>query len=494
MFLLGDFNINIEHSSSRTSHAEDYLDMLSSMAIFPIITKPTRVATTSSTIIIITTLHNCQSTGPDGISSSFIKLASNQLSLPLTILFNFCEENGIFPDSLKISKVIPIYKSGPKENMSNYRPISLLPVLSKVFENLIYNRIFSFLKKHNILSSTQYGFRPNISPELAVLDVVSSCYHNISKNQFVGLIMLDLKKAFDSMSHEILLSKLEHYGIRSNALRLFSSYLYNRNKILSSNSSLLPIKYGVPQRSILGPLLFLLFINDLENSLDCSPRLFADDTCIIANASTAVDLETQLNLELRNIDKWTTANKLIINPSTTYALIIPPHSNTTFSSLNLIYKNAKIDIANSIKYLGIYIDNKLNFKIHIKMLENKLSRAVGILHKTKSFLPTYVLHKLYYAFITHLNFGLLIWSATPKSNLTKLVRIQNKAIRLLAGADWKTHVPPLFSKLNILSLNKLPTHVIAKFMHKHYLGKLPKNFNDYFTLVSSVRFARQITL
>ena len=121
---------------------------------------------------ITTTLHNSQSTGPDGISSSFIKLASNQLSLPLTILFNFCVENGIFPDSLKISKVIPIYKSGPKENMSNYRPISLLPVLSKVFEKFIYSRIFSFIKKHNILSSTQYGFRPNISPELAVVDVV----------------------------------------------------------------------------------------------------------------------------------------------------------------------------------------------------------------------------------------------------------------------------------------------------------------------------------
>ena len=150
-------------------------------------------------------------------------------------------------------------------------------------------------------------------------------------------------------------------------------------------------------------------------------------------------LETKLNLELRDTDKWTTANKLTINPSKSYALIIPPHFNTTFPSLNLIYKNANIDIANSIKYLGIHIDDKLNFKIHIKILKNKLSRSVGILHKTKSFLPTYILRKLYYAkhaFIhTHLNFGLLIWSATPKSNLTKLIRIQNKAIRLLTGAD-----------------------------------------------------------
>ena len=182
------------------------------------------------------------------------------------------------------------------------------------------------------------------------------------------------------MSYEILFGKLEHYGIWGNALRLIFSYLSNRNqyvRIQHVNSSSLPIKYGVSQGSILGPLLFLLFINDLENSLDYSSRLFADDTRIIANASTAVDLDTKLNLKLRNIDKWTKANKLTIIPSLPYALIIPPLSNTTFPSLNLIYKNAKNDVANSIKYLGIHIDKKLDFKRHIKMLENKLSQFVG---------------------------------------------------------------------------------------------------------------------
>ena len=200
---------------------------------------------------------------------------------PLSFIFNFCIENGIFPESLKISKVIPIYKSGAKSEVNNYCPISLLPVLSKVFEKVLHKRITTFVKKHSVLSSTQYGFRANYSPEHAVLDVVSTCYNNISNKQYNGLIMLNLKKAFDSVTHTILLRKLDHYGIRGSAHKLLSSYLCNRQQyvnINNVNSDTQSINYGVLQGSILGPLLFLLYINDLENSVNNTPRLFADDT------------------------------------------------------------------------------------------------------------------------------------------------------------------------------------------------------------------------
>ena len=155
--------------------------------------------------------------------------------------------------------------------------------------------------------------------------------------------------------------------------------------------------------------------------------------------------------------------------------------------MNLSYQHCKIEVVDCVKYLGIHLDNKLQFKQHIKMLETKLSRLLGVLYKTKPFLLNHILKKLYYAFIhSPLTFGLLVWSATPKSNLSKLQRIQNKAIRSLAGAAWRDHAFPLYAQLNILSLDKLVLLVLASFMHKYHLKKLPKIFDNIFTLVSSI--------
>ena len=214
---------------------------------------------------------------------------------------------------MKLSKVIPIFKSGAKCDLSNYRPISLLSVISKVFEKLISIRVMSFIEKHSILSPTQYGFRPESSTEFAILNIVSSCYENINEKLFTGLIMIDLKKAFDSVTHSILLQKLEHYGFRGNVFNLFSSYLSNRQQYVSVNnvnSSTHNIKYGVPQGSVLGPLRFLLYINDLGNSCDSTSRLFADDTCVIAKGTSPAQLEQQLNHELKQIAAWINANNL----------------------------------------------------------------------------------------------------------------------------------------------------------------------------------------
>ena len=440
---------------------------------------------------IMSSLRNSFSSGPEGFFSFLIKTASTAvLASTLSFIFNFCFENGIFPESLKISKVIPIYNSGAKSEVNNYRPISLLPVLSKVFEKVLHKRITSFVEKHSVLSSTQYGFRANYSPEHAVLDVVSTCYNNISNKQYTGLIMLDLKKAFDSVTHTVLLSKLDHYGIRGNAHKLLSSYLCNRRQyvnINNVNSDTQSINYGVPQGSILRPLLFLLYINDLENSVNNTPRLFADDTCIIAMSSSILELEQHLNLELNNIASWISANKLTLNPAKFFALIVSPKSKNNSITMNLSYQQCKIEVVDCVKYLGIHLDNKLQFKQHIEMLETKLSRLLGVLYKTKSFLPNHILKKLYYAFIhSHWTFGLLVWSATSKSNLSKLQRIQNKAIRLLAGAAWRDHASPLCAQLNILSLDKLVLLVLASFMHKYHLQKLPKIFDNIFTLVSSI--------
>ena len=260
----------------------------------------------------------------------------------------------------------------------------------------------SIIEKHSILSPIQYGFRPESSTEFVILDIVSSCYENINDKLFTGLIMIDLKKAFDLVIHSILLQELEHYGFHGNVFNLFFTYLSNRQQYVSVNNvnfSTQYIKYGVSQGSVLGPLLFLLYINDLGNSCDSTPRLFADDTCVIAKATSSAQLEQQLNHELKQIAAWINANNLTINPSKTYAFVISPFTNSNFPTLNLFYSHHSIDVVRTVKYLGIILDNQLLFKQHIKMLEAKLSRYVGILFKLKPFLPKYISSKIYYAFI-----------------------------------------------------------------------------------------------
>ena len=207
----------------------------------------------------------------------------------LFILYNACFKFGVFSSNLKIPKIIPVFKSGDKTHVTNYKPISILSCFSKIFEKAVYNRTINFLNDHSVLSPTQYGFRSNFSTEHAVLDIVNTCYDNIERKMYSGLVLLDLAKPFDTVNHHILLQKLEHYKIRGIVLQFFQSFLENRKQFVCINklcSTLTDVNIGVPQGSTLGPLLFLLYINDLPNSANSVPRLFADDTCLLVNSSS----------------------------------------------------------------------------------------------------------------------------------------------------------------------------------------------------------------
>ena len=217
---------------------------------------------------------------------------------------------------MKEAKIIPVFKTGDKLLMSNNRSISILSSFSKIFEKCIYKRLFSFFNKRKVLSPNEYGFRTGFNTTHAITDIVTTAYENMGNNHYTGLIFLDLKKAFDTVSQKILLSKLNHYGIRGVAHSLLSSYLTNRKQSVTINnycSTPLNISNGVPLESTLGPLLFLIYINDLENSILTNPRLFADDTCICVNADTISNLEYLINSELPRVNNWLNANKLILN-------------------------------------------------------------------------------------------------------------------------------------------------------------------------------------
>ena len=219
-----------------------------------------------------------------------------------------------------------------------------------------------------------------------------------------------------------MLKKLDHYGIRGPAHKLICSFLHRKQYVSVDGiqSEIESITYGVAQGSILGPLLFLLYINDLNNSVNCLPRLFADDTCLIIDSPNLASLEIEMNKDLTNVYNWSIANKLSLNPSKSNHLIISPKQNILSPHVTLIVNNLPILSCDKAKYLGVFIDLRLNFHSHIKSVENKVARSVGILSKLKHFLPSNSLLKLYYAFIhPHLLYGLSIWGCTHKSYLSK---------------------------------------------------------------------------
>src|SRR6218665_1961291 len=269
--------------------------------------------TPSEIIDIIALMNNSYSKGYDDISMVVIKQCSVEVSSILSDVFNLSLAQGIFHDQLKIAKVIPIFKSGNKSNVANYRPISLLSPFSKILENFFYSRLISFVNKSSILADTQYGFMKNLSTELALLDLTNQITKALDDRQITVGIFLDLSKAFDTVNHSILLDKLEHYGIRITPLNWIPSYLSNRYQCVAIEdtfSSLLPLTCGVPQRSILGPLLFILYLYDIQTirPTDRSLIMFADDTNIFATGYCPLLLSNTLNVKLQSIGEWFSAN------------------------------------------------------------------------------------------------------------------------------------------------------------------------------------------
>ena len=229
-------------------------------------------------------LNENKSSGPDELKPKLLKLCKNQFVKPLTILYNKSIEAGEYPSEFKLAKVVSLYKKKSRYLPSNYRPISLLNSFNKIFERLVYNQMIKFIDKHKILYINQYGFRKDHSTTLALIDVVDTIKNALNRNEYAIGIFLDLEKAFDTINHKILLTKLEHYGFRGHVNSFLKSYLTERRqytRVNGANSSPQDIRYGVPQGSILGPLFFILFINDISAAMtNCAGKLFADDTAL----------------------------------------------------------------------------------------------------------------------------------------------------------------------------------------------------------------------
>ena len=376
-----------------------------------------------------------------------LKRNCNEIVKPLAYIYNLSISTGVVPSSLKLARVIPVFKKGDSTAMGNYRPISLLTCLSKVLEKLIFVRTTKFFNMHDLFYPLQFGFRENHSTTHALLTIVNKIASGIDKFEHTVGVFLDFSKAFDTINHEILLYKLNYYGVRGIALEWFRNYLDSRKQFVSianTNSDTKMVNCGVPQGSILGPLLFLIYINDFcKSSSVLSFILFADDSNIFFSHKDPRHLLATINHELKQVSEWIKANKLSLNLQKTNYML--------FSNIidelpgNIIFENTNIKRVSITKFLGVTIDKNLSWKEHVDHICKIISRNIGIINKVKYYFPTHILLNLYSTLILpHLNYGIVAWGNCADCLLNRILLLQKKAMRIICHADFRSHTDALF--------------------------------------------------
>ena len=452
-----------------------------------IVIPPVTIAEVSQ---VISSLKN-SSAGWDEIPALVAKQSHDSYIEPLTCLINRCFHDGIFPTDLKLARVVPIFKSGDSPVLSNYRPISILSFFAKVFEKLLYKYLLDFLDSNNVLYKHQFGFREKHCTQQAIVSLVEKITQSWDTDDIVIGVFIDLKKAFDTVPHDILLKKMYAYGIRGNAFKLLKSYLTDRTQYVvydSKQSETLPIKCGVPQGSILGPLLFICVMNDIGNVSDfLYTILYADDTSVLLNGKCYTDLVALLNSELEKLSLWLQSNKLSLNVQKTYYIVFHRARIKSDEHAVITINNVILQRTNSLKYLGVIIDYKLNWTQHIAHVKNKISKGIGIMYRARNYLSKVSMRKLYYSYIyPYLIYCIEVWGISPHTHLKPLLLLQKKIVRIMTFSSYYAHTAPIFKDLKILTIDKLIVHRIGITMYKYSNGLLPDVFNTLYIKNSEI--------
>ena len=406
----------------------------------------------------------------DEIPVFLFKKLSHVLSYPISKLINSSFESGIFPEKLKVARITPIHKNGDHSSPSNFRPISSLPYLSKIYEKANSTRLLSFCAKYSIISKNQFGFQPKSSTCNALLKLTETLYESLNNLDHNFTILIDIKKAFDCVIHFILLQILPVYGIRGVPLLWYTSYLSNRRCYLERDgfkSSTETFNVGVPQGSILGPLLFILYINSIPQISNLlNTILYADDTTISTSEKNLNNLISTTNNELEKLSQWMISRKLTLNAEKTEFLVF---SNRITSSDNwpvLQLQGVNITPSTSCKYLGVHLDNRLSYKNHIQYVKSKISKHAGILFRIRDQLPISTRLNYYFAFMyPYINYNIIIWGSTYSSHLEPLVLQQKRIIRIIMDAGFRENTSPLFKRLNLLKIEDIYKYNLLIHMH-----------------------------
>ena len=427
-------------------------------------------------------LDPSKSAGHDGLTPNILRLLSYEFSIPLSNLINACIQVGYFPDPLKIARVTPVFKNGDPTQFGNYRPISVLPVVSKIFEKVIQIRLSAFLNKQGSIFEGQYGFRQGHSTYMAITDLVEKVRQAWHDGSHCSAVFIDFRKAFDTVNHKILISKLERLGVRGTVLELFKSYLENRKQYViygETKSALQEVGIGVPQGSILGPLLFIIYINDLPNaSALLEYILFADDSNIHASAPSPEELQARLNTELGKLSDWFAHNRLSLNYVKTELIDFSKSKRRAIDDFNVEIDGKPIRRVDESKFLGVYLDKNISWRSHINNVITKISQTVGIIGRARRFMHTDQLLLLYNTMaLPHLQYCLVNWGNFKEDRNLKyrdrILRLQKCFLRIIFGTHRLSHADPLFARARTLKIDDLFKQSIRCFSFKQTNNMLP---------------------
>ena len=430
--------------------------------------------------------------GLDRISARLLKDSSLCMSKSLTLIYNRSLSSGVFPSVWKQGKVAALFKSGDRLDCNSYRPITILPTLSKILERAVHLQLYNYLEDNNILTSKQFGFRPKLSTVTALAHFSDSILQNLDQGKMTGAVFLDLSKAFDTVDHVILLDKHVSLGLDNQSLGWFKSYLKNRQMSTSVGSTLSELRHvpvGVPQGSILGPLLFIIYVNSLPTQLKhCNVAIYADDTVIYYSGFSATEITEALNADLRQLASWFSSNRLTLNAAKSKSMLFGSNRSPKYRNIqdiSIMIDTVRLERVVTFKYLGVTMHENMTWSDHIDKISKKVNQRIGAIRRVKHLLPLSARICLYNNLVVPLfDYADVIWGDKFNDTLMSQLQIlQNRAAKLLLDRPKYSSASEALDILNMETLSSRRRQHRLVFLYKILNQLVNFNFNLYYKSV-----------